>query len=462
MTSGDGNARNSVSAAVDGAEDIRDPFNTAASVSPPEEPHFRSAWPEPVAVEAHHGLAGKIVRAIEPSTEADPAAILFQLLVAFGNVVGRGPYFAVEDDHHFTNENVVIVGQTSKARKGTSWGRVRRRFEVVDPAWYKNRVTSGLSSGEGVIEFVRDPIQNGEGQIEDPGEADKRALFIEPEFARILAVCGRESNTLSAIIRLAWDGSILRTLTRKKSGLVATGAHISLIAHITKDELLKRLTDTEAANGFGNRLIWVCARRVRTLPEGNPLDQELIGPLDTELAEAVRFARSVSEMRRDSAAGKLWAEVYPQLSEGRPGLLGAVTARGEAHVMRLAMLYALLDRSEVIQSHHLLAGLAAWEYSERSARFIFGDALGDSTADEILQALRASASGLTRDQIREHFGRHRSSPEISRALGVLAEHGLAVSKQEGTGGRPAERWLDNARARAERAESAVSATEGGR
>jgi hypothetical protein len=434
---------------------------SAPEVEPSQGFHPQRSWPEPVAAEAYHGLAGRIVRAIEPSTEADPAAILFQLLVAFGNVIGRGPYFAVEDDRHFTNENVVIVGQTSKARKGTSWGRVRRRFDLVDSAWYKNRVTSGLSSGEGVIEFVRDQIQNSEGQIEDPGEADKRALFIEPEFARILAVCGRESNTLSAIIRLAWDGSILRTLTRKKSGLVATGGHISLIAHITKDELLKRLTDTEAGNGFANRFLWVCSRRARILPEGNPLDEEVIGPLDAELADTFRFARSVSEIRRDTAAGKVWAGVYQQLSEGRPGLLGAVTSRGEAHVMRLAMLYGLLDRSEVIQTHHLLAALAAWEYSERSARFIFGDALGDSTADEILRALRASGTGLTRDQIREHFGRHRSSPEISRALGVLAEYGLAYPKEEETGGRPAERWFDNARARAESAESAESATEGG-
>jgi hypothetical protein len=421
---------------------------------------LRRNWPEPLADEAYLGLAGRIVRVIEPSTEADPAAILFQLLVAFGNVIGRGPYFAVEDDRHFTNENVVIVGQTSKARKGTSWGRVRRRFDVVDPAWHKNRVTSGLSSGEGVIEFVRDQIQNSEGQIEDPGEADKRALFVEPEFARILAVCGRESNTLSAIIRLAWDGSILRTLTRKKSGLVATGGHISLIAHITKDELLKRLTDNEAGNGFANRFLWVCSRRARILPEGNPLKEELIGPLDDELAEAVRFARKVGEMRRDIHASKVWAEVYPQLSEGKPGLLGAVTSRAEAHVTRLAMLYGLLDRSEVIQSHHLLAALAAWEYSERSARFVFGDAIGDRTADEILRALRDSASGLTRDQIRDHFGRHRSSAEISRALDVLAEYGLAFSNEEDTGGRPAEHWFDTARGRAESAESAENTTVG--
>ena len=41
--------------------------------------------------------------------------------------------------------------------------------------------------------------------------------------------------------------------------------------------------------------------------------------------------------------------VYPALSEGRPGLLGSVIARAEAQVMRLALVYAVLDRSESIQ-----------------------------------------------------------------------------------------------------------------
>jgi DNA-binding transcriptional ArsR family regulator len=63
-----------------------------------------------------------------------------------------------------------------------------------------------------------------------------------------------------------------------------------------------------------------------------------------------------------------------------------------------------------------MAALAVWEYCEDSGRFIFGTALGDPTADEILRALRRHPEGMTRNEIREHFGRNKLSGEIGQAL----------------------------------------------
>jgi hypothetical protein len=57
--------------------------------------------------------------------------------------------------------------------------------------------------------------------------------------------------------------------------------------------------------------------------------------------------------------------------------------------MRLAMLYALLDGTNIVGRPHMEAALAVWEYCEASARHIFGDKLGDPTADEILAVLRS-------------------------------------------------------------------------
>src|SRR5215469_1277372 len=104
-------------------------------------------WPDPLAKEAFHGLAGEIVREIEPRTEADTAAILIQTLVAFGNVIGRGPYYQVEGDRHATNLFAALVGDSSKARKGTSWGRVRQIFKQLDEEWTNERIQGGMSSG---------------------------------------------------------------------------------------------------------------------------------------------------------------------------------------------------------------------------------------------------------------------------------------------------------------------------
>jgi hypothetical protein len=83
-------------------------------------------WPPPPAHAAYHGLAGEIVNRIAPHTEADPVAILSQLLVAFGAAAGRGAWFQVEATHHHPNEFLVLIGDSARSRKGSSWDHVHR------------------------------------------------------------------------------------------------------------------------------------------------------------------------------------------------------------------------------------------------------------------------------------------------------------------------------------------------
>jgi hypothetical protein len=414
-------------------------------------------WPDPPAREAFYGLPGDIVRAIEPASEADPAALLVQELIAFGNVIGRGAYFTVEADRHHANEFAVLVGKTSKARKGTSWGRIGGLFRETEEQWASERVQSGASSGEGIIWAVRDPITKRERVKEgkevryqeveaDPGVEDKRLLVYEPEFANVLKQAERQGNTLSVILRNAWDGRDLRSLT-KNSPARSTGAHVSLIGHITADELRRYLTQTEMANGYGNRHLWICTARSKRLPEGGSVDAALWGALRGRLAQALVFARCAGEVTRDEEARALWREGYGELSEGRPGMAGALLARAEAHVMRLAMTYALSDCSAVIRAEHLLAALALWDYAERSVYYVFGDDLGDPLADELLRLLRGGPNGLTRNDLMNYLGRHQSSTRIGQALGLLLQHRLARRERQETGGRPAERWFAVAKSR---------------
>ena len=121
-----------------------------------EEGRERAAWPAPLGDAAYQGLAGEIVSVIKPDTEADPVAILLQLLTAFGSAAGRSSGWHVESDFHPPILNVILVGETAKARKGTSLGHIRRLMRVADPVWAANRIVSGLVSGEGLIFHVRD------------------------------------------------------------------------------------------------------------------------------------------------------------------------------------------------------------------------------------------------------------------------------------------------------------------
>ena len=122
-----------------------------------------------------------------------------------------------------------------------------------------------------------------------------------------------------------------------------------------------------------------------------------------------------------------------------PGQFGKMTARGAAQVMRIASLYSLLDQSPVVRDVHLGAAFAFWKYCEDSCRYIFGDSLGDPTADAIQAALREKSGGMTRSEIRDYFNRNKRAQEIDRALSLLTGHELIVTVQEKTKGRHAER-----------------------
>jgi hypothetical protein len=393
-----------------------------------------TSWPEPLLEEAYYGLAGEVVRTIEPHSEGDPAALLLQLLVVFGNVIGKGPHFRVEADRHALNLFAVLVGETSKSRKGSSWGHVRALVSKMDPAWGQSCIQTGLSSGEGLIYAVRDPTENASGP------PDTRLLITETEFASPLRMTTRDGNTLSPVVRQAWDGTTLQIMSRQ-SPFVATGAHISIVGHITRSELIRELKRADGASGFGNRFLWACVRRSKELPEGGCVPESDLERLANSLKQALEHSRSVEQLRRNEEARALWHLIYKELSDGKQGLFGAIVSRGEAQVMRMACLYALLDRSAEVRPEHLKAAMAVWKYCEDSARYIFGGALGDPLADALLSKLEAAPDGLTRTELSAVCGHNRTAAAINQALGVLAENGLATAKIVQTDGRPAQRWF---------------------
>jgi hypothetical protein len=251
----------------------------------------------------------------------------------------------------------------------------------------------------------------------------------------------RPGNNLSPVIRNAWDGITLSTLT-KNNPLRATNPHISIIAHITDTELRAGITRVDACNGFANRFLFLCVRRSKLLPLGGSITDAEIAALADKIKNVVEIAKRIGRVNFTPRAREAWVAVYSELSKEQPGLLGAVTARSEAQTIRLALVYALLDGATEIDIPHLEAALAVWDYAEASAAYIFGQSLGDPVADEILRALQqAGASGMSRTAIHNLFGRHKGGDRIGAALVLLLTQGRARMDQTGTGGRPTETWF---------------------
>ena len=394
---------------------------------------------------AFQGLAGDIVETVSPCTEAHPAALLGALIVGFGCAVGRGPHFTASGTRHFCNENFVIVGRSSRARKSTAVGNTRSILETVG---ILPPTASGLSSGEGLIEAIRDGRPNARRDEDDDdvdlGVEDKRLLITEEEFARTLVAMHRPGNTLSTILRLGFDGQPWRSLTLNNKGLTCAEPHPCLIGCITAEELCKRLGEIDAMNGFGNRVLWALVDRPHLLPLAGDLPWAKLKPLLRRLKKAFGFARVAGELHRTPEADELWVELYAKFAATNyGGIVGCLTDRAEAHVLRLAMLFALLDlkpdEAPEISVDHLNAAVAFWNYCDASVRSIFG-ALSKHAKDVKAVLDEGKPSELSRDHIKAALGNHLWGDKLTVALDELRREGLADFRRVETGGRPCELW----------------------
>lgn len=179
------------------------------------------------------------------------------------------------------------------------------------------------------------------------------------------------------------------------------------------------------------------------MPHGGDLGADVVDKLGAQTAAALTAARAIDRVTMTKAATHHWAEVYTALAKGSPGLLGAITDRGEAQTLRLALVYALIDRAPQIDTPHIDAALTVWRYCEASARNIFGDIIGDPTADTILRALRAAGvAGLSRTDLINLFGRNLAANKIDAALvALLGADKVRRGGMKKTGGRPVEMWF---------------------
>ena len=403
-------------------------------------------WPV-LAPSALIGLSGDFVRTVSPYTEADEVGLLVHFLAMAGRAIGPDVYWAVSGDRHPPKVWPLVVGDTSSGRKGTAAGPAKAVFREISKTLPLPPTESNASSGEAIIWSVRDDrkiFKNGETET-IPGVEDKRLLLLESEFANVLTVNRREGSVLSSVLRQAWDGDSLNQLAKTKPASCAGGAHVVVIGHITGEELRDTLPTRDRSNGFINRFMLVMVRRSKLLPFAAEMPPEMITELAARMSEVIEWAHARPGPRRRSAdANVLWEHWY-RWSAGREDLSASIEPLlGRAHpqIMRLALIYSVLDMSEQIQVEHLEAALALWEYSEASMVYALGSTTTSSTPTARIRSTILNAAGPVSksDLLRQHRG--VMDDDLVVILAALERDGEIVrSPSEGGRGRPAEKWV---------------------
>jgi hypothetical protein len=405
---------------------------------------------------AYHGLIGDYLKAVSPLTEATDAGILAHLIPAIGTILGPWLH-SFGGDKEPTRFNTVVVGPTSTGRKGTAAAVANLLMKKVDPVFWKNLPRQGLSSGEGLIEALTDKEvedKNGNTRVVP---VEKRMYVVESELSKVLVQVEKPTNTLSQVMRQAYDSDTLSTMTVNQR--VANGAHVSIAGHITPEELVKRLSTTEMANGFANRFLWFYSKSEKILPNAKPVPDKVLEKFAVRLRSVLAFrdslCRSQSSGRgtdkggackarrevlvsRDAGAEEMWNTVYAEHRRDRPGFVGKLIARGSSLITRLSLLYAILEESESVRVPHLRAALAVWDHNVATVEHLFGEKCGDTLEDRLYELLK-SGPMLTRD-----FYTHlkTKSADLQAALEKMLRNGLVEEEKVLTGkkGRPASKW----------------------
>jgi hypothetical protein len=382
------------------------------------------------------GIIGEITLEAEPGTEADPVGILGSLLTMASVDIGPSPYVQVGNDRHPLLIWTLLFGRTGSGRKGGAT-QTAALFAKEACDGYGTYVTSGLSSGEGLIERVRDGDSD-----KDEGVADKRLLCIETEFGSVMTRAAREGSTLAEVCRQAWNGDPLSVMTRKRYS--ASSSHIGIIGHIPPKEFRRRLAAADLAGGTYNRYLPLYVERSKRLPIPPGVDPKKVGELAERLGQSLADAHKLTRIRMDDEAEQLWCdELYDEFTaaDDEEEAWAEFMRRAAPYCLRIAGVYAVLDCRRFIGKGDLTAAGALVRYSTASARYVLGGQLRDPRMDRLTREVDgAGETGLTRTDISALFGRNLPKALLDELLAELLDSDSYEVIQVQTGGRPSQAY----------------------
>ncbi|MFM2448834.1 MAG: hypothetical protein RIS44_1284 [Pseudomonadota bacterium] len=394
--------------------------------------HRNAPRPNPACL---YGLAGDVAKAGSETTEANRFAVALNFIVFMGCAVGRGPYMPVGNTWHHCGLFGMHIGRSGRGRKGDAVSllrRIERKMRELNEAATPQVHSGGLSSREGLVFMIHDGFKEGKNEV--PAIEDKRLLVIESEFANVLQQSKRDGNTLSPALRDCWDGVSLKPAT-KTSRLWATDPHVCLIAAITPSELISTMASRDLTNGFFNRFLPIWAEREKVLPFPQATPQHVVDALANRVLEVLAFCKAERWVEHDHmrldlspAAQKLYAQLYlGELSDNSHGeRITALIERRAPMLLRLAMLFALMDLTTTVGEQHINAALAWIRYSVESVKFVFASGVDEhavaevnQTAQKIIDFLKRSGQATRWQLTKDCFGGHQSKAKMDAALDEL-------------------------------------------
>lgn len=377
-----------------------------------------------LAPEAHYGPVGDIVAALEPTTEAAPAALMGYLLTSYGAMLGSNVTADVWGEPQHTCLFTVVTGASAAARKSTAARAIKPFLNMLNTDFMVERTEEGLASGEAIIDALKDDAN-------DPHK-DRRMLVNEDEFARLLEVTSRTGNTLVQVLLSGWDSATIGVRTKGSGKVRVSRPHIGVVGNVPDTDLRSALHGF--SSGFANRFMYLLVDSPHDLPFPRRLSPGDVKALTEPLHAGMRWANARSRVLplADEARDTYEALYLDHRRSQRVGKNARVTglrAREVTNIVRIALIYAIIDQSETITSAHLEAAAAFVKYANDSVQIMFGSQFSER-ATTVLAALRAAPreTGMKRTEARALYANNWDAGQFEEVVKELTEAGVAVER----------------------------------
>lgn len=369
--------------------------------------------------DAFYGLAGKLAQEVAPISGVSKEALLYQFLVCIGSICGPKFFYSIGGKKINPSDYLIVLGSTGASKKGTSFGDVKWFFDKYYPEFSQKKLKTGVNSGEGLINCIRDRVVVKEKDktgkeievVKDEGALSKIVLFLETEFSRLLKAGKRDGSTVTEIYRNAWDQVPLEINTSQRS-IRSTDYSVSLIAHITPKEFKSLVSEIDSSNGYLNRFMFCLIGSAE--PRPFPTSFEKVDfSFSIELISVLCLINSLEneELVLADSAKSLYEEYFNEYHYRAEDELSELTSRNIPHLLKMAMIYAILDQSFEIKIEHLKAAKALVDFSEASIRNIFKDKMFSRKEMKVLKFLGQNSGHILRSKIQSDCFKNNSSKD---------------------------------------------------
>jgi hypothetical protein len=395
----------------------------------------RAAPPLPVLQEiVWRGLFLAYRAAMDGVTEANDSFHFLAFTVAAGAVLGR-TVCVHAGRPVYPNINACLAGRSGDSRKSTAIDLGRRN--ILEQADRGVETHSGLHSAEGLLAAFPEV---------GPDAPDRRLLVIHQELATILRKARQEglSNLIPLLCEL-YDGAPHYSLKTRKDPLEVEQPFLSILAASSPEHLEKSLRDEDILGGFVNRFIFALGAPKDPLPFPNEPDFQRLGFIVDSLRE-VRQRTSALWLENnkqpvalawaDQAARDVWGEYY--LAQRRRDFpsetIAMACARNHEHVLKVALIMAVLEGADSISADVIRAAIAAGQFFEACTRRLFGDMAMFSPLAERVKALVAEMQPVSKRTLHQRLSGRVRAETLNREISALVNLGvLREVPREGRG-----------------------------